>query len=94
MIHEEAARKGHAGACEFRPVRHFLRVTLGWTFEIPREDETSVDYGWVTNDGEASQDKLSNQLNAERALRAYLPVRREMATQERKQAAAQRRIQA
>lgn len=94
MIHEEAARKVHPGACEFQPVRHFLRVVLGWTFEIPREGEASVDYGWVTNDGEASQDKLGNKLDAERALKAYLPVRREMVLQERKQAMARRRLQA
>lgn len=94
MIHEDAARKVHPGACEFQPVRHFLRVTLGWTFEIPREGEASVDYGWVTNDGDASQDKLGRKIDAERALKAYLPVRREMEAQERRRTMAKRRLQA
>lgn len=71
MIHEEAAKVVHPGAIEFEPVRNILRVVIGWTFEIPREEAASVDYGWVTSDGQASGDKLTARFRAEKSLRAY-----------------------
>lgn len=73
MIHEEAARKIHEGAVEFSPVRNMRRAVIGWIFEIPREDKAaaSVDYGWVTVEGEASGDVLANRFRAEANLKAY-----------------------
>lgn len=84
MIHEQAVREVHPEAKEFRPVVHFLRVTLGWTFQIPREGQESVDYGWVTADGEVSGDRLEDEEDAVRNLKAYLPVRKEMVKQKAK----------
>lgn len=71
MIHEDAARRVHPEAKEFKPVRNVWRRILGWTFEIPREGEASVDYGWVTIRGEASQDVLGFRFDAEKSLKAY-----------------------
>jgi hypothetical protein len=80
--HEEAVKKVHPGACEFRPVRNLVRAVIGWTFEIPRMEDgqkigASVDYGWVTEDAEVSSDKLGNVWAAQQNLRAYRSVKRQ-----------------
>lgn len=75
MIHEKAAKEAHPGARDFKPVRNLARRVVGWTFEIPRDGEASVDFGWVTAGGEASSDMLERQLDAERGLRAYCSLR-------------------
>lgn len=82
MRHEEAAEKVHPGAFEFRPVRNLVRTVIGWTFEIPRlEDgrkiESSVDFGWVTADGEVSRDRLGKVWTAQQNLKAYLAMKRQ-----------------
>lgn len=82
MKHEDAVGRVHPGARDFHPVRNALRTVVGWTFEIPRLNEegdrieSSVDYGWVTVEGEASSDRLDYRSTAARSLKAYRSVRR------------------
>lgn len=82
MRHEEAVKKVHSGAREFKPVRNLLRVVIGWTFEVPSLAKNgerigaSVDYGWVTAEAEVSSDKLSTEWRAERNLKAYRSAQR------------------
>lgn len=77
MIHETAAKEVHPGAAEFKPVRNLPGTSvIGWTFEIPKENSAvSIDYGWVTLDGEVSGDRLNRLDRAVRNLRAYRSVK-------------------
>lgn len=77
MIHENAVLTRHPKAKEFRPVKKALGPLLGWTFEIPSENSSSlaIAFGWVTCDGESSKDILRLRKTAEGNLRSYMRSR-------------------
>jgi hypothetical protein len=77
MIHESAAKRVHPEAKEFKPISSFGKI-IGWIFEIPQgEGVASIDWGWVTSDGEVSQDRLARSEDAVRNLKAYRKQRRQ-----------------
>lgn len=73
--HEEAARKIHPDAEEFRPLKRTMtRLLYGWVFQTTKKNTSIPGWSWVTGDLEVSEDITSRPI-AENNLRAYVKHR-------------------